>query len=347
MQHDLGIEPRLITRGMAAQRRLWTPLLLALGAAVRHADSLRVSRRELPFVKDLAPIYWLHVPKAGSSFETTLAHHVCGAAVPSDFTTADPHLSSLKFKRVEGLRECYASQWESLPCATARWNAQCGQSSFLNFQSGHYPLPSDFPDEDLRHVVAMFREPTQRAISGWLHDRHDCVDAETPQDYAACVGACAARMLTGGGCGGGQAPSEEDFEQAARRAAHLGFVGLTGEWDLTVCLFHAMHGGPCKPEEFFNARPGDVKHDSSGYNVTQYLPDASRSPSFDDRLYARVEKIFWERIEKYGVSREQCEKVICPSASSFFELEEGEKRAATGGAQWNFDWPGRFSYAED
>ena len=49
-----------------------------------------------------------------------------------------------------------------------------------------------------------------------------------------------------------------DIEKALARVQGFQLVGLTDEYDLTVCLFHAMLGGECLPAEFINMRPGGV-----------------------------------------------------------------------------------------
>merc|ERR1712107_340610 len=57
------------------------------------------------------------------------------------------------------------------------------------------------------------------------------------------------------------------------------FVGLTHEWDLSVCLFHAKFGGACNKREFQNIRSakdgwkvkeGVVKGDGK-YNNTEII----------------------------------------------------------------------------
>ena len=50
---------------------------------------------------------------------------------------------------------------------------------------------------------------------------------------------------------------------SARRGSaenDFAFVGLTEEWDLSVCLFHRMFGGECHVREFLDVRPGSTPH---------------------------------------------------------------------------------------
>ncbi|CAK9071057.1 unnamed protein product [Durusdinium trenchii] len=60
--------------------------------------------------------------------------------------------------------------------------------------------------------------------------------------------------------------------QAVQRLREgFAFVGLTEEWDLSICLFHAMFGGPCHSSEFHNARPGQHAKDADGLYDTSIL----------------------------------------------------------------------------
>merc|ERR1711933_349301 len=123
----------------------------------------------------------------------------------------------------------------------------------------------------MQHVVSMFREPRQRAISGFFHDKHMCREASNLREYSYCVEGLVTCMITGIGypCNGRKWRPEET-ELAVARVNQMGFVGLTDQWDLSVCLFHAMHGGDCLPVEFSNSRPGVNSSEGKGYDMTKY-----------------------------------------------------------------------------
>ncbi len=50
------------------------------------------------------------------------------------------------------------------------------------------------------------------------------------------------------------------LERAVQTVSKLAFVGITEEWDESVCLFHRMFGGHIHPMEFKNFHEGENKH---------------------------------------------------------------------------------------
>jgi hypothetical protein len=98
-----------------------------------------------------APLWWMHVPKSGSSFLNVVFRAGCpnGGLSPKPVKEA-----SWLHKRIR--------------------NQGCSQN-FSHFQSGHQPLsPATTP----RSFVTLFREPLSRALSGFYHNYHDCGDLQ-------------------------------------------------------------------------------------------------------------------------------------------------------------------------
>lgn len=235
----------------------------------------------------LLPLFWLHIPKCGSAFGTVLAHFGCGSKIPSDQVVED---------------------W----CNTDQFNEKCGAGTFLHFSAGHRPLGKDFDAGSLHHVATMFREPRQRAISGWFHHKHDCSRAANINDYITCVSALQTSMVAGG-------TTLDDEELAVQRVRSMGFVGLTQQWDLSVCLLHAMHGGDCLRVEFEPYRVGNHSQASAGYDTKALgLHDTGKLP--DDALYNAAKEVFNNNLKKYKVSRSTCLKSICPNVAEVFRL---------------------------
>ena len=81
----------------------------------------------------------------------------------------------------------------------------------------------------------------------------------------------------------------------------LAIVGLQEEWSLSICLFHAKFGGPCRKLEFLDTRPG--KNVASTYDTTILNGWVDE---MDRPVYAEAINMFKADLEKFGVSHESC-----------------------------------------
>jgi len=312
----------------------------------------------------IEPIYYLHVPKCGSSFATAVAHLACGDKIDRESTVDEPG------NPVDHL-------------ATQKWNKKCGDGRFARFESGHEPLDPTMSDESLSKVVMMVREPNARISSGYMHNLHDCfplqkkynikhqdaqpwqpdgeLDPSILEEYARCVHSCMTNMLIGHSCAYYRGePSEEqqslDREAALARLPKLGFVGLTDQWDLSVCLWHAKFGGECLPAEFRNVRPARTQYSAA---------DLSESSHVNDRaIYDRAAELFAADLAAHGVTPEACARTYCPEVAHLFggsSLLQQEGVACSGACSGSsalpmkytpdllktLTWPGRMFYDED
>lgn len=264
---------------------------------------------------DINPIYYLHLPFTGSGLATTVAHHACGVDLPDKVAVLNPDL----------LHESAAPS--------------CDQSRFMHFQSGHQPLAVNDP-ADLAHVVVMMRDPTQRALSGYFNDLHDCWEVRQkyncsdssgkfkcsgdtegedgqfvrnprsipPAEYARCVENCTTNILTGHAC---SRSGDVDMGRAVAAVSQIGFVGLTDEWALSVCLWHKRFGGRMLPAELANVRPGSMTTATDGlakYNAR--LLAGRWQPTADTAVYEVATDRFWREIKLYGVAHEDCEREV-------------------------------------
>jgi len=74
-----------------------------------------------------------------------------------------------------------------------------------------------------------------------------------------CAQGCMTKMLLGYRCADDVPLTPALAAKALRRLHHdLAFVGLTEEWDASVCLFHQMLGGHAREIEFLNYRAGKM-----------------------------------------------------------------------------------------
>ena len=265
--------------------------------------------------RDDRRVAWFHVPKCASSFGTTLAHYANGS-LPDDARI----LSHDEIRR-----------WRLAPAVTGKFSCEKqllaayppdiwfrgrlwlkGDGNWGN----HHAVTRRVLDEYAGHLFGLFREPASRAISSWAHMRPGC----SPAAYAKRVEGMATRMLAGQQsfdytqccCRASRPP---DLALAIRRLEAFRFIGLVEEYALSVCLFHAMLGGPCLPVEFVNMRPGKC----GGHNLTEDLARLNGYvDAYDTSLYRRAAQIFWSNIRKYNVSRTACAERVCPNAKGAF-----------------------------
>mmetsp|Transcript_74528 Transcript_74528/g.197971 ORF Transcript_74528/g.197971 Transcript_74528/m.197971 type:complete len:316 (-) Transcript_74528:92-1039(-) len=256
----------------------------------------------------ILPAYWLHIPKTGSNFATTIVHTTCGDSIKPNKSFMSPR----SFFRHYGRR--------------------CPEDKFLRFQSGHVPLEQGRP-EILSHVVVMAREPRQRIISGYyafpqalhscrrLQKAYHCKrggqcdgalekegrympnpDVIPPRDYGECVENCLANMLTGADCGSATPPN---VSLAIANLKELGFVGLTGQWELSVCLWHARFGGTALEVELPQKHIGTMTL-KGGYDVEGLLGDWR--PKNDVAVYEAAEERFYAELKSWNVTAEACDR---------------------------------------
>jgi hypothetical protein len=215
----------------------------------------------------------------------------------------------------------------------------------------------------LHHTVSMFRQPEQRLISGYNDFYHSWGCSERPEsvlDYADALQGCSVKMLTrvSGGllepfhadkctkaqadlpknskpiglvCSDHTVPTDKETALAVGRIADLAFVGITEQWDLSMCLFHAMFGGQCHAADFYDgsmpSASGEEPWEStknpvekdpvSGLYVTDQLHGFTDEA--DRKVYAEALRVFYARMQAYNVSRESCQ--------ACFQEAESEKLA--------------------
>lgn len=232
--------------------------------------------------KELNNIFYLHVPKCGSSFSTVLVQYAC-PSFPKNRVVGPPSL--LEFP--VGQRMDYIKF--------------CG-NRFKRFRSGHAPLPSNLSSDfnATIDVVTFLRNPLDRIISGFLNNFHDCymgplatkytwlfpstelkdiMPGGTSPNYTAlfsnehrkelqivyrfywnCVKGCATRMVLGEPCGNNISQEKKslttvDVKVAIERIQRFAFVGLNDRWADSMALWECMFGGEYSKYILINTRP--------------------------------------------------------------------------------------------
>ena len=255
----------------------------ALSAASDPPPAARCRALGLPAWRQvpLRRMHWLHVPKTGSSFGTALVHRGCprippeaaaddGAPIVS-LTSRYPRRSrrwcdkgaflgnlnghepvrypehlgaTVALFRRPGARllsECAALDVEFRRAFGAAASAPSG---------GVYAKP--FLREFL-YSHGYSHAAIAKLASAW--DRHLSIPLRACLSLPDVRG-CQTKMVLGVPCAAPLQLNASLLAEAVRRlTSDFLFVGLTEEWDTSVCLFHATLGGEAVAAEFLNARP--------------------------------------------------------------------------------------------
>ena len=203
---------------------------MAIAASVeRHGSSRRLR--------------WLHIPKTGSTFINVAVRFGC------------PELRryNATFHMAQDFNAWHAQHQESCPGLAPPW-------------LGHVPLAPRDLESDGPLLVAMFRRPSQRLLSGFYHvdgtsevlrantmiapgmapvqrEAMRRVVGDNASRYARWPGiaSCATKMLVGRACASDGVPSADDVVRAKWLVRErLAFVGLREEWETSICTFHAL-----------------------------------------------------------------------------------------------------------
>merc|ERR1712150_223969 len=142
------------------------------------------------------------------------------------------------------------------------------------------------------NIVAMFRQPEQRFIRA-AHDFGVAgfvvkmiIDAKKAENVTSSMITDAIRRLHEG----------------------FAFVGLTEDWNMSICLFHAMFGSSCQKRDFLDFRSPSKK---PGQLFSTAKLKGWKDP-YDGPLFAEVVSIYKENLKVYGVNRSTCRTIICP-----------------------------------
>lgn len=241
------------------------------------------------------PVVWVHIPKTGTSFLNTLIYGLC-PDWPKDWKLNSKIPIPKNFKKYP-------------------LDEHCPGGFDMDYKSptvhGHIGILSDdFYKERKGNLVGMFRKPELRMLSAWFHHPRPWGDRKatnlTLYANSSKSRGCAVKSLTRGKnypCTDPSAASSLETQLAIQRLEGFAFIGITDHWDLSICLWHAMFGGPLFLEEFQNVRPGGTVDTAknAALDVIRSLPDVH-----DEALFTEVERIFWHNIQLFGVTNETC-----------------------------------------
>lgn len=170
------------------------------------------------------------------------------------------------------------------------------------------------------HLVGFFRQPEVRIMSDWnlnvAHGKEAVLEME-PKQYGQLVQGCTVKMLTrqmdsitlgpGGGyhcADGSEPPTWAQVDRALDRLQNdFIFIGMTDDWDLSICLFNAMFGNACHNNQFAKLT-GSAQ--TSSTNSSDVSPLDGFVDSYDAVLWEAAQRIFQENLLRFNVSKEKC-----------------------------------------
>lgn len=261
---------------------------------------------------------WLHVPKAGTSFVATLWNYACGQrGLPLDL--------NVDVAASYQCSQCY--DFALMQRYPREMYCEEGVLS-KSWQTQHLPITLSHVQQR-QNTVGMFRRPNQRVISAFHDSYHASGFTQTTMDNlrSACpegrstpacfakypgIAGCMTRMLTGGMCAEdpyaavlvGKAKSDTRTKDAGVALRAMSFVGITEEWDESVCLFHLMFGGRMDPAELKDVHrgPGHL------HEYDESVMDGFVDPD-DEKTYAAAQARFHDLKEAYvGLNSSACHR---------------------------------------
>jgi len=170
------------------------------------------------------------------------------------------------------------------------------------------------------HIVGLFRQPEQRAISQYYNKISSGALKEedvSMLDYAKSVAGLQFQYILSEGLNDGfplpVSPSPTNVALALRRIREgFAFVGLTDEWGLSVCLFHAKFGAECQAFEFNNIHLGAMRNSSTELYDTSAL--RGWVDVVDSEIFAEASQIFQEDMQRFDVSSLSCAQWCWPES---------------------------------
>ena len=237
----------------------WIKLMAALESANTISfDSCVASlakSKQAPREKTLVNPNWIHVPKAGTTFATTLYGYLCTSEPQPEISPVSGSKCSWcgpVGKKSHGQLQWDPKTWPLIPFDDepyCDWDVPLDSHRVF---SNHFSVPRTNPGT----LLTLLRDPRQRLVSAWNNNKHSygatgghrklIEAAQTLQEFVKVDGiaGCQTKMVLGYSCSGKLALTAAQLEGAkAIVEKQFAFVGLTGSFNASICLFHHMFGG--------------------------------------------------------------------------------------------------------
>lgn len=240
-----------------------------------------------PSIQAVAPIEWVHVPKAGCSFMNTLMHipGIC-PGMPEGSVVRNEVDFNLIFEK----------------CNTSLWNTNFWRLKHTGIEN----LPEGGFNAGQGRFMIFMRQPEQRMMSMFFFNEY-LGHSRTIDDLKEHRSGDATKMLTRktNVVYDPLPPNRSEVDLAKLRLrTGFAFVGITERWDLSMCLFSAMFKQACRPEQYHNSHPTATKPNASSLYDTAML-NGWRDP-YDSELYDVATSIFESNLKRYNISESSC-----------------------------------------
>lgn len=226
------------------------------------------------------PIQWIHFPKCGTSFGATIYGYLCSPH-PTPFSHPSKAGVNCNYcgEKAKGLQRglYWDPKLRNMIPFSNRQRKDGSQHRFADYYapfcdwdqtpyppySNHFAFSLEKRWGRKTDVVAMFRDPRKRLVSAWNNDKHSYgasqIERQTIKPlqnfssflYHPSIPGCQTKMMVSRNCADSRTLSPEHLSLAKKRVTEdLSFVGITDAFNMSVCLFHHMHGGVPKPFMF-------------------------------------------------------------------------------------------------
>lgn len=233
-------------------------------------------------------MYWMHVPKTGTSFKFTMLN------VNSNYALG------------------------RFPGRPGRFHEPLPKDASNELLSNFTTMLRD-PAQRLASALSYIQEMRLPQFGWMFTEHHGCGAADVSElvkkgntplndDCLASLTGCQTNMLVGHGCMSAASHNMSDVDLAKSRLDKFFFVGVVEEWELSMCLFNFKLTGKrfVEPCQKMDSRPTDksvprTEAKSHVYDVTGYPHDEA-----DEAIYQHGKERFLREIAEHGISKESC-----------------------------------------
>jgi hypothetical protein len=239
----------------------------------------------------LLPIEFVHVPKTGSSFINTLLH-IPGACsnLPDD---------PQEIERQINAHFILPASWRCNASVVDTARGRLAHTVIARLPEGGF-------ERGQGRFMMMMRQPEQRLLSANAYMPDSEVTLATIGDISGCVTKMLTATVDGNRpCLDSPPPTRADVDLAKRRLqTGFSFIGMTDQWELSICLFNTMFNQECRAFQFHDSRPTNGQQGKTDYDTSVLR---GYTDPYDNEVFSVGRKIFEANLAKYNVSESSCQ----------------------------------------